>query len=395
MSVTQPNRTQKKPAGRQRGLTWLVWILVGSALFWGFALIGAELGYQAGMGEYRNWEAVEVTRWLNEQFMLGVQDYQAGRFDLARQRFDYILQYDPNFPGAQAQLDMALRALKVTGTYAPLPTVILPTVTATPTPDYRPAEQLYSQARALFEQEDYTGAIDTVINLRRIDLAYRVVDVDGLLYAALRNRGVKKIQAEGNLGGGIYDLAQAERFGPIDANAASLQSLARLYMLGLSFWEVYPEKAAYYFGQVANAAAYLHDGSGWTAKERWRASLVQYGDQLAARGDWCEAQTQYEQALAIGADAKLQSTMEAVRDQCSPPTATLSPYTSTPSATLSAPATTSVVALTPTPTQPATSTPTQSPVETTVAPVDTPTEIAVPTETEPPPAPTETPTPGG
>lgn len=393
MNVTRPNRTSTKPGGKKRDLTWFIWVLIGSALFWGFALIGAELGYQSGMRAYRNWESVEIARWLNEQFLLGVQDYQAGRFDLARQRFDYILQYDPNFPGAQAQLELALRQLQVTATFAPAPTVNLPTVTATPTPDFRPVEQLYTQARALFDQGDFSGSIDTVINLRRIDLAYRVVEVDGLLYSALRNRGVKKIQEEGNLGGGIYDLAQAERFGPIDATAASLQSLARLYMLGLSFWEVYPEKAVYYFGQVASAAAYLHDGSGWTAKERWRASLVQYGDLLAARGDWCEAQVQYEQALAVRSDDKLQSTMEAARDRCSPPTATLSPLTSTPSATPSTPATTTVVEMTPTPTPPATLTPTQPIVETTPAPVDTPTDTSAPTDT-PPPAPSETPTPG-
>jgi TPR repeat protein len=53
--------------------------------------------------------------------------------------------------------------------------------------------------------------------------------------------------SQGNLEGGAYDLALAERFAPLDVQANSWRELARLYLFGSSFWEVMPEQAVYYF----------------------------------------------------------------------------------------------------------------------------------------------------
>ena len=60
-----------------------------------------------------------------------------------------------------------------------------------------------------------------------------------------------------DLEGGIYDLAIAAKFGPLDTEANSAREWARLYIVGLSFWEVHPEQAVFYFGQVASSAPYL------------------------------------------------------------------------------------------------------------------------------------------
>jgi len=159
----------------------------------------------------------------------------------------------------------------------------------------------------------------------------------------------------------------------------------------------------YYFGQVAAAAPGLRDASGWTASERYRASLIQYGDLLSSQNDWCMAQEQYEIAYSIGADATLQATIQEVTLKCSPPSPTpeLTTETPTPTATggsLTPPA----ISPTPTATQgfvpTATSTATTAaatptPTQTTVAPpaTVTPTETALPTpvETEPYPAPSD------
>ena len=54
--------------------------------------------------------------------------------------------------------------------------------------------------------------------------------MDGLLYLSLRSRGVQKIYKERNLQGGIYDLAVAEKFGPIDLEANNARNLARFYL---------------------------------------------------------------------------------------------------------------------------------------------------------------------
>ena len=217
-------------------------------------------------------------------------------------------------------------------------------------------------------------------------------------------QGIEKIFRQGDLEGGIYDLALAERFSPLDIEAQSAREWARIYLLGSSFWEVYPEKAVYFFSQVASALPSLRDASGWTAIERLRASLIHWGDQLMGQEEWCVAQNKYEQASQIRYDAQLQTQLEVAFQKCTPPTATLtatstltSTLTLTPTYAYETPVLSPTPTGTPTPTpsleptepQPATETPTP-PIST-----DTP-EPPTPTPEPPTQTPSEpTPTPGG
>jgi hypothetical protein len=215
--------------------------------------------------------------------------------------------------------------------------------------------------------------------------------VDGLLYLALRYRGVNKILNEGNLENGIYDLTLANKFGPLDSEADSAREWARLYIVGLSFWDVHPEQAVYYFSQVANAAPYLRDASGWTANDRYRAALIQYGHILARKGNWCSAQSQYELALAIRPDESLQGLATQAAINCAGHTPTLSGGTITETAT---PTGTGVVPATLTPTWTQTIPDSPIPSETPVTPATTevPATTQAPATTEPPP-PSNTPEP--
>jgi hypothetical protein len=158
---------------------------------------------------------------------------------------------------------------------------------------------MFAQASQALASKDWTGAIDALLNLRKADPTYRAVEMDGMLYLALRNRGQEKIGQQADLEGGMYDLALAERFGPLDAEAQGYQTWASIYVTGASFWEINWEQVVFYFSQIAPQMPYLRDGSGWTAQDRYRRGLVGYGEQLAAGGDWCGAQMQYELALTL------------------------------------------------------------------------------------------------
>jgi hypothetical protein len=194
-------------------------------------------------------------------------------------------------------------------------------------------QDLFARVQTLYNNQDWTGVIDSLVELRKADVNYMVARVDGMLYLSLRNRGVTKILNERNLEGGIYDLALAEHFAPLDAEAIASREWARLYLIGSSFWEANPEQAVYFFSQVAAAAPGLTDASGWSATERYRAALIQFGDQLANNGDWCTAQQQYELALSIRSDDALQSTLDHAIEMCTPPTATELPPGETPTIT--------------------------------------------------------------
>jgi tetratricopeptide (TPR) repeat protein len=348
--------------------------LFAAVAFFVTAGIGAVGGYQSGLQEYQRIQAVEVVKSLQEQYMLGVQDMDAGRYDLARQRFEHVLEHDPAFLGVAENLVKVLQVLNATAT----PTAIPPTPTLTPTPDLRPVQDLFAQAQNDYAHGNWSGVIDVLLALRKADPSYHFVEVDSLLYRALRYRGLQKILEEESLEGGMYDLSLAEHFGPLDAESENWRNLARLYVIGLSFWQVYPEQAVFYFSQVASAAPGLRDGTGWSASGRYLASLVHYGDWLAAREDWCEAVEKYDAALSMGADAAVIQKAAEAQIKCEPPTETPEPSPE-PSET-SEPTTEPAV------------TPEDTPTSTTEAPSET--EPPPPAETqEPSPEPSETPTP--
>ena len=233
---------------------------------------------------------------MSEQFELGVQQMDAGRYELARQHFDFVLQNDPDYPGIQEMITELVRRMSV----SPTPTITM-TPTITPTADTREVEAIYASAVQSLNAGDWSAALTYLDSLRRKDPAYRAVDVDGMYYIALRNRGIGEIRAyecaDINLEAGIYDLTLAERFGPLDSYANGLRTSASLYLTAASFWELDWYNAHVYFGQVASAFPSMMDSSCLLASERYRHATIQYAEQLQNAGDYCNASTMYEEAF--------------------------------------------------------------------------------------------------
>lgn len=346
-----------------------MFLLIGLAV-----LMGALMGFSSVAQTRQHQANVEKMVAISEQFQLAGEDLTAGRYEIARQRLEWVISQDPNFPGANQRMVEVLAILYATATPTPKPTEtqVPATPTLTTTPDMQPLKDLMDRAHVNITAGDWDAAIDAIINLRGLDPTYQVVQVDRMLYLALRQRGVDKILNHGDLEGGSYDLALAERFGPLDAEANNVREWARIYQYGSAFWGADPKTAVYYFSQVAAAAPYLNDGTGWTAIERYRAVLIQYGDQLANQGDWCNAESQYRLALSIRGDQTVSSTADYAAYQCNPPTAT---PTLTPTATITP-------TLTETPAPSWTSQPTDlPPASETPSPGLTPTVTPIPSDT--------------
>jgi hypothetical protein len=195
--------------------------------------------------------------------------------------------------------------------------------------------------------------------LRAKDSTFHMVEVDGMYYFSLRNLGVDLIKA-GNLEGGIYELALAERFGPLDNIAHVLRDNARFYITAASFWELDWKIAAEYFYQLNGSG--IWDGT-MTATERYRIAAMSYGDQLYAEEKFCEAYEQYQSAQTAGQlDADTAGRMNQAYLGCYPPTEVIPVVTDTPVVVIETPVAT-----------------TEVPPVTTEAPTEVPTEI--PTET--------------
>jgi tetratricopeptide (TPR) repeat protein len=322
-------------------------------------------GYGSGISTRTRNQSSVVSQQISEQYQFALVDIEFGRYAIARQRLEWIIAHDPSFPGAQEQLTQVLVLSN-----QPTPTL---TPSLTPTPDFSGAEQAFAQAQQLIAAQDWSNALATLDQIRKLDPNYQTGQVDGMYYFALRNYGYDLLINQGNLEGGIYYFTLAERFGPLDRDANSLREGARYYLIGASFWDLDWEQALLYFQQVYAGYPGLWDGT-MTAGERFFIATMRYGDQLVAEERWCDAVAQYESAQAIGAlDAQAQEGYERAYIECYPPTPTID-------LTLSVTPTIDPALLTPVVTTPAPTTE--------VPPTDAPTEPP----TEPP---TEVPAPGG
>jgi tetratricopeptide (TPR) repeat protein len=307
-----PARRSAVKSGGRKGLPWFIFPILGLAFLIAILLMSGFGGYAAGIGKRKSAEKTQVTQVLQEQYQLALQDIQDGQYNRARQRFEYIIQLNPNYPGVTDKLAEVLLEISTTAT----PTQ-LPSPTVIPTTDARDKQQQFDQAQQDLAASDWSKAIEDLLKLRKADPAFRTVEIDGMLFLALRNSGRDKILKSADLEGGIYDLTLAEKFGPLDSEAQGLLSWSSLYITGASFWDIDWEQVVNYFSQVAPQLPNLRDGSGMTANERLRLGLFEYGNVLANKGQYCKAVKAYQDSLAIAPDAKVQAAGELAAKGCS------------------------------------------------------------------------------
>lgn len=321
VSDTQPNKIKPGKAG-----FWISLLILLAAL-----VLGGLAGYGRGIAERLDAKATLVANTLGEQLALAQQDIDAGRYDMARQRLEYIIEQEPGFPGVADKLAEVL--VKQAITPSPVPTN---TPTITPTPDLRSQEAIFAQAQQQLQAKDWAGTLGSLDSLRKADPAYKVVQVDGMYYVALRNRGIDQILGVGaypqtNLEGGIYDLTLAERFGPLDGQADGLRNFARLYIIGASFWDIDWGQAVNYFSQVYQFAPNLRDASDVTAGQRYYEALLNLGDLQASAGklkDRCEALNTWNMASNISPlNEEYSNKYFSLNLDCNPPTPTVDPAT--------------------------------------------------------------------
>jgi len=289
-----------------------LWAFLGVLVLVLIAAGSAFAGYNSAIEERTHYQSTLVAGEASNQYVLAQQDIALGNYDRARQRLEYIIQLDPNYPGVSEQLTNVLTQQRITAS----PT-LAPTPTLTPTPDYRTRDELFSQAQNLLIGRDWTGVIDALLLLRKNYPDYMPVKVDGMLFVALRNRGIDKIAQQRDLEGGNYDLTLAERFGPLDGEAQTWREWADLYILGASYWGVDWAQSVNYFSQIADAVPNMSDASGWTAANRYKDALLGYGNWLAGRGEWCDAQTQFDTYMTLLADPVVEPTAMYIADECS------------------------------------------------------------------------------
>ncbi|MEX1248172.1 MAG: hypothetical protein WEA61_06775 [Anaerolineales bacterium] len=315
--ATSPSAKTASPRPRRTR-----WILASLGLFALLGGLGAFSGWQmavfARQDEYVRQGAVEA----NFQFQLGLIDLQNGACDRAKERFIYVIELIPQFPGVQDQLIQASLCSGGTPVPAGMPAADA-TAEPTPTPDLRNAELIFSDAQNLLLARDWDALLPLLDTLRKNFPDFQPIEVDRMYYIVLRNRGSDRILA-GDLERGIFDLNRAEQIGPLDNEVANYRQWAVWYITGQSFWEVDWPQAFYYFGLVKDAAPNLHDLNFFTAQDRWAEASVHYADflideatRLASQKQWCSAESKIYEANGYSPlDAEDQATADYYTQKC-------------------------------------------------------------------------------
>ncbi|HLC34620.1 MAG TPA: hypothetical protein VJJ70_06455 [Anaerolineales bacterium] len=267
-------------------------VFIGLAILLAAVILAVAGGFLSGTTTRARLARATVEAQAREQFDLAIADMGAGRYSFARQRLEFVLSLDPNYPAASALLEEALRGLNST-----------PTPTGTPTPpptatlDLPHAEQLFAQAQQQFSDKNWTGMIQTLILLRVDAPDFQPFRVDGLLFIALRNQGVALID-QGKLEEGLYYLDLAKNYAPLDNHASQradwAQLLLNLYQAANVYFETDWEKAVETFGQVYAMAPFFRD-----TPIKYPAALFGYGEQFMQEGKPCDAVAQFQAAANL------------------------------------------------------------------------------------------------
>jgi tetratricopeptide (TPR) repeat protein len=209
-----------------------IWVVLASLLL--VLVVGGSAGYLSGRSLHTQRAQALLSAQDTEQFNLAVTDMAQGKYQMAIERLNNVLQNEPNFPGALDKQKEALAAINATPT--PMPTA---TPIPSPTPDVSRAEQLVNQAMQQFTDKKYPDMITTLLTLKTQIPGYEPVRVDGLIWMALRYNGMHLLNDTNRLTEGLYYLDLATNYAPLDRDAATQEEKAR------AFLGVYQE--AYYY----------------------------------------------------------------------------------------------------------------------------------------------------
>ncbi len=275
-----------------------IWIVWGVLCFLMVAGIGLSIGIKVAMQDRRDAETIVYTEKATIAFQAGERFLQEGKLELARSQFQYVLQLDPKFPGAFDKLVEVESQLAFQLT----PTVT-PTITPIPTIDTRNQDEIYNQVLQHMAAKEWGEMLEDLETLRNVNPDYKVIEMDGMYFLALRMRGIELIfgntqrqLAGGNLEEGIYLLNLAAKFAPLDSYAIQVMDWARLYINAAAYWGINWSEVVNRFAPIAAAFPNMIDINHITAAKRYVEGMVYYADYFAARNDYCNAGTWYQNA---------------------------------------------------------------------------------------------------
>ncbi|MFH1085572.1 MAG: tetratricopeptide repeat protein [Chloroflexota bacterium] len=210
----------------------------------------------------------------------GLGYMQQGQYEMAIAEFDLALKLDPNHRAAAESLRAAQEARQT----LPTPTPMLQEETK--------AAQM-EQLRAAYCANEWPQVFAVAGRLLALDPAYQRGEVDRMLFDAFYQAGLQAVEQD-RLSEAIQLFDRALVLQPDNAQVRQAKQFATLYSAGLGYWGKSWPQVLVQFTTLYGLAPDYKD-----VRQRTQEAFVAYGDELAARGDWCASADQYRRALDI------------------------------------------------------------------------------------------------
>jgi tetratricopeptide (TPR) repeat protein len=296
-----------------RGLAFLLLLVIALALSYGAVAYAA---WQRGQVIRAERAQTDLQQQMQRQMALANSDVAAGNYALAVRRLDWVLEHDPDQPGAYELRHEAHQALN--RLLAPPATVVI-TVIAPPAaleavgtrlPAEEDAAAALASVRSLMEDETWERAIDALIDFQGRFPNYERRLTDQMLYDTFIRHGVEMLYGD-QVELGLHYLERAERLGDLPESVEDQRVWAKLYLQGMAFYGVNWPASIYYFRDLCRAAPFFHN-----ACDRLRMALITYGDQYVLDQEWCPAVPLYSEANQQRHDAVLAGKLVQAREGC-------------------------------------------------------------------------------
>jgi tetratricopeptide (TPR) repeat protein len=288
---------------KRRGLSVTTLLILAFACgFLGLVVAAGLGGVYAGLQDRTADQQAQADKFYQE----GLANRTAGKLQLAKADFEYVLKINPAYPGAAEQLQQIADLLTV----KPTPTASAVQVNVT--------EQLYQAGVEAYDQKKWRRAIEIFSQVRALDQAYERDQITQMIYQAALTYG-QQLLTEDRLEEAIAYLDQAAYLKPLPAETEAEAQYARMYITARDYWNVNWEKAIESFGELYQIGPGYRD-----TFARYVEAYIQYGAERTRAGDPCTAQTQYEEALKLRPTAELQTKADAAKEACltAPPSIT-------------------------------------------------------------------------
>jgi len=247
---------------------------------------GAYYGLHRGERERQQGRIEEADGY----YRAGLEQLDAGKYELAIANFELALDLNPAHPFAPQGIAEAQARIAARPTPTPLATETYEIV----------VNDLYQEAIAHYEAEEWQEAAATFTQVRALDLTYEAEAIEEMLFNSLYNAGMALL-AEERLEEGIFYLDQAIALRPLDEEALTQRDLAIKYLTALGYWGVDWERCIERFEYLYAVAPNYKD----VFQRLYRAHET-YADYWYDQEEMCPAEEQYTLALRLYNDAEIE-----------------------------------------------------------------------------------------